>query len=267
MQGVRADMETAVTSGFHHILFTQPSQEILEAVRAYLQEAWRFDEVDWQLTHAAADGNVVLTERIDNFVINGRPVSLPIMGAFEVRKSKWSALADVMYLNVGANDGGEVPLTTSSGASLDLKVDAGVKVRGWVLTFLGGYNVYDTPQASVDLIAGARYLELKLDFDLGLQGRPLQDPIELAALGAVWDGVVGVRGQAKLEGNWYLPFYLDVGTGESDLTWQAAGGLVWDQSWGNVKLYYRHLAYDQSGDKLIQSLSFSGPEVGVNFSF
>ncbi len=56
-----------------------------EAVRAYLRGAWRFEEVDWQLVHIAADGDVVLTERVDNFVINGKGVSLPIMGAFHVR--------------------------------------------------------------------------------------------------------------------------------------------------------------------------------------
>jgi hypothetical protein len=211
-------------------------------------------------TAAGSDVDVSFDTLIDN-------LNMAFMGAFEVRKSKWSALADVMYLNVGANDGGEVPLTTSSGASLGLKVDAGVKVRGWVLTFLGGYNVYDTPQASVDLIAGARYLELKLDFDLGLQGRPLQDPIELAALGAVWDGVVGVRGQAKLEGNWYLPFYLDVGTGESDLTWQALGGVGYRFDWGDLNLVYRHMEWDLASDSAIDDISFSGPQLTATFRF
>jgi limonene-1,2-epoxide hydrolase len=82
----------------YHNIPLQPIQG-REAVRAYLQEAWRFDEVDWQLTHAAADGNVVLTERIDNFVINGRPVSLPIMGAFEVRDGRIVAWRDYFDLS------------------------------------------------------------------------------------------------------------------------------------------------------------------------
>ena len=30
---------------------------------------------------------------------------------------------------------------------------------------------------------------------------------------------------------------------------------------------YRHLSYDQNGDKLVQDLSLSGPELGVIFRF
>ena len=55
-----------------------------DAVRDYLREAWRFDQVDWQLVRIAADGGSVLTERVDNFVIAGAHVSLPVMGTFEV---------------------------------------------------------------------------------------------------------------------------------------------------------------------------------------
>jgi limonene-1,2-epoxide hydrolase len=40
-------------------------------------------EINWVITHIAATGNgVVLTERVDNFIMAGRPVSLPVMGAF-----------------------------------------------------------------------------------------------------------------------------------------------------------------------------------------
>jgi hypothetical protein len=90
------------------------------------------------MTAAGSDVDVSFDTLINN-------LNMTFMGAFEARKSRWSALADVLYLNVAANRAGEVPVTTPSGASLGLKVNAGVKVRGWILTFLGGYNVYDTP--------------------------------------------------------------------------------------------------------------------------
>lgn len=35
-------------------------------------------------------------------------------------------------------------MTTDSGATIPLKVDAGVKVKDWVLSFLGGYDVDET---------------------------------------------------------------------------------------------------------------------------
>jgi limonene-1,2-epoxide hydrolase len=56
-----------------------------EAVRAYLKSIGAFDWIDWKLLAIAADGNIVLTERIDEFGINGMHVRLPLMGAFEIR--------------------------------------------------------------------------------------------------------------------------------------------------------------------------------------
>lgn len=84
----RMDFEAIVASLDERIRYHNIPLEPIEgrsAVRTYLETAWRFDEVDWTLTHIAADGEVVLTERVDFFVINGHPVSLPLMGAFHVR--------------------------------------------------------------------------------------------------------------------------------------------------------------------------------------
>jgi len=68
-------------------------------------------------TAAGSDIDVSFDTLLDN-------LNMTFMGAFEVRKGKWSVLADVLYLNVGANGGGEVPVTTPDGAPLGLKVDA-----------------------------------------------------------------------------------------------------------------------------------------------
>ena len=44
--------------------------------------------------------------------------------------------------------------------------------------------------------------------------------VKISDSGDVWDGIVGLRGNVKLDKYWYLPYYFDVGTGASDLTWQ-----------------------------------------------
>jgi hypothetical protein len=99
---------------------------------------------------------------------------MAFMGAFEVRKDKWSMLADVVYLNVGANNAGRVPVEVpvAPDSTIDVDVSARVKTRGWALDFIGGYNLWQTPAASLDLLAGARYLDLRLDFGLGLAAGP-----------------------------------------------------------------------------------------------
>jgi len=211
-------------------------------------------------TASGSDIDVSFDTLLDN-------LNMTFMGAFEARKGKWSALADVLYLNVGANGGAEVPLTGPLGQPLGIQADASVKVRGWVLSALGGYNVCDASRASIDVIAGLRYLELKTSFGLGLQGQRLGRAIESDASGVVWDGVVGVRGRANLSGNWYLPFHLDVGIGDSDLTWQALAGVGYGFDWGDVSLVYRHLDWDLGSSSPIDNISFSGPQLTATFRF
>jgi len=52
-------------------------------------------EIDWVLRHLAEtrDG-VVLTERVDRFLVRGRWIELPVMGAFEVRDGRITAWRD-----------------------------------------------------------------------------------------------------------------------------------------------------------------------------
>ena len=58
-----------------------------------------FERCDWEVKHIAADGNTVLTERIDRF-IGAKTVELPVMGAFEIRDGKIAAWRDYFDLAV-----------------------------------------------------------------------------------------------------------------------------------------------------------------------
>ena len=56
-------------------------------------------EVDWQTLNIAANGNVVLTERVDNFVMaDDKQVSLPVMGTMELEAGKIIAWRDYFDL-------------------------------------------------------------------------------------------------------------------------------------------------------------------------
>jgi len=41
-------------------------------------------EAQFEIKHLACSGPTVLTERVDRFLLNGKRVELPVMGAFEV---------------------------------------------------------------------------------------------------------------------------------------------------------------------------------------
>lgn len=58
---------------------------------------------------------------------------------------------------------------------------------------------------------------------------------------------------------------MDAGTGDSDLTWQAAAGLGYTFGWGDVAIIWRYLDYDLPSDAKVADMNFSGPEAGVIF--
>lgn len=174
-------------------------------------------------------------------------LKLAFMGAFEARKGKWKLFADVIYLNV-EDDGQVAP-----------GVNANVKLSSWVVTPAVQYNLVDQEKLRFEVHAGARYLYLKPELKVG--------PVSVEDSGSVWDGIVGVEGYVNLGKNWYVPYYLDVGTGESNLTWQALGGIGYRFSKVNVLAQYRYLEWDFDDDALIDDLNIQGPFVGFEFLF
>jgi hypothetical protein len=83
----------------------------------------------------------------------------------------------------------------------------------------------------------------------------------------VWDGIGGVKGRLRFgpDGRVFIPFYVDVGAGQSDLTWQVMAGAGVDFGWAEVIGGWRHLDYDMKSDRNIQTLTFNGPVAGVAF--
>jgi len=58
-----------------------------------------WDRVEFEVRHALAGGDVVMTERVDHFVSSERTVSLPVMGTFELRGERIAAWRDYFDLN------------------------------------------------------------------------------------------------------------------------------------------------------------------------
>lgn len=57
------------------------------AVMDYLRKAGPFDHCEWEIINLAVQGNTVLTERVDRFVKQGKPIALEVMGTFEIERS------------------------------------------------------------------------------------------------------------------------------------------------------------------------------------
>jgi hypothetical protein len=82
-----------------------------------------------------------------------------------------------------------------------------------------------------------------------------------------WDVIFGVRGRFAFGSQkaLFIPYYLDMGVGDSDLTWQGVAGLGYAFGWGEIVAAWRHLYYDMSSGSAIDEISFSGPVAGVTF--
>ncbi len=195
------------------------------------------------------------------------------LSALEVRKGRWGVATDVIYLDMGATKsntrnlsvgGNDLPASVTANADLD--------ITSWVWTTVGTYRVIDQPAHSLELLAGARLLDvsqtLTWHFDGDIGSLPLPGRDGKSEVGDdLWDGIIGVRGRINFGTNrtWFVPYYLDVGTGDSDSTLQAMAGVGYVFSWGEIKAGWRYLDYDLEAP--IESLTTSGPQIGATFRF
>jgi hypothetical protein len=195
------------------------------------------------------------------------------MGSLEARKGDWGLYTDVVYIDLGAGKSGTRSLNLG-GVELPAGVaaDAHLDLTGWSWTVGGSYRVISTPDYTFDLVAGARLLDIDQKLDWTLTGNlgsvPLPDHSGSRETRVKnWDAVLGVKGRFVFgaERRWFVPYYLDVGAGDSERTVQAMTGLGYSFGWGDVVGSWRYLDYEMKPAKGIQSLNFNGPMISAVF--
>ncbi len=104
--------------------------------------------------------------------------------------------------------------------------------------------------------------------DLGPVVLPGQNGIKEVSE-TLWNGIVGVKGRYAFgnDRKWFVPFYLDVGTGATQLTWQGVAGVGYSYRWGDVTAVWRYLDFNGKSGKPIEDLNMSGPQLGATFRF
>jgi len=205
-----------------------------------------------------------------------------MMLSADARKGKWSVVTDLIYLDLSSDKSGVRSIDFNPGPGpvnifhTGLDIGTTTKVKGTVWSLAGGYALVQDARNQLDVIGGFRYFDLEATTQWRVSA-VVTGPAgsaNFATVGSIrqgerlWDAIVGLRGRSNIgSGAWFIPYHLDVGGGDSKLTWQAAGGVGYAYKWGDVRLVYRHLSYEQSGNKLVQDLSFSGPTLGARFQF
>jgi limonene-1,2-epoxide hydrolase len=93
---------------YHNIPFAPVSGR--EAIAKYIDSFIRpgkaaapgivpVESIDFRIINIAANGPVVMTERVDVFTLAGKSFELPVMGTFEVKNGKISAWRDYFDVN------------------------------------------------------------------------------------------------------------------------------------------------------------------------
>jgi limonene-1,2-epoxide hydrolase len=66
-----------------------------EAIGATLERgAAQMKALPWEIRHIVASGDVVMTERVDHFLVGETHISVPCMGIFELRDGRIAAWRD-----------------------------------------------------------------------------------------------------------------------------------------------------------------------------
>jgi hypothetical protein len=208
-------------------------------------------------------------------------LNMGFSAAADARYNRFSILTDVLWFNLGGVAGQfrsvnfpnhpSIPISGATNTSESLKTN----IEIWTLA--GGYTVADGDWGTVDVIAGFRLgaISATTNYSLGVTiTGPRGNGATFGGVGSVsasrdlWNGIAGLRGRLRIrDTKFFIPYYFDIGTGGSNLTWQISSGVGYQISWADVSLTYRYLSFQQGSGDPVAHLRFQGPMLAVNFRF
>jgi len=187
-------------------------------------------------------------------------LNFTVMGIVEAQKDKWTFAIDLIYLDIEADKSASMP-RPSGNQGHPVHVSGDVELEAWTVTPRVSYNILQKDKFQLDILAGPRYLNL--DVDVQADVGPLR--ISTSDSGSFWDGIVGARGEVMLNERWYLPYYFDIGTGQSDLTYQLYGAIAYRFANFDLTGGYRYLRWNFDDGEALDNLYLSGPMIGLKF--
>lgn len=177
------------------------------------------------------------------------------MGTFDVRYKRFVALADVVYLSVGAN---------AEGIRDPQFLEGHIDSSTFVSTIEGGYRVVDQGPMSLDLVGGVRISSLytKVELEGPLQERTRKKTVTQVA------PIVGARVRVPVGERTAFALYGDVGVSDADVRFQIFGNVQHDISrhW-RLMAGYRYMSIRHNKSDFDLDMSLSGPVIGVTYKF
>ena len=229
---------------------------------------------DGRLNYAlpSAGGTATVKADADNYLSD---LNFAAMITAEARYDRYSVITDLMYVDLGSSSsrvGSVNPAALPSNpisSTQNLSGDSSLQATIWTLAS-GNWG-------NVDVLGGFRLLALdaRTNYSLAVDiagprgnGVALSRNGRLSGNADIWNGIVGVRGRILVgDSGFFVPYYADVGTGDSNLTWQVFSGIGYQSGWAGVQLGYRYMSFDQGSGSLVEKLTMGGAYLAVNFTF
>jgi hypothetical protein len=185
-------------------------------------------------------------------------IKMAAMLVAEARRGRFGLYLDGMY--------GDLGKSTSSVAGRD-DLNSNTSVTMSMLTLAPTYNLVTTPSLQLDGLVGARVMwqsaSTSISFPQTGQSVSESSNLQLAA------GIVGIKGRYNFDNSkYFVPFYVDVGAGQSSsFTSQAYLGVGRAFDWGDVSLVAKNVYYQFKPNQTNVDLNMFGAALAVTFRF
>lgn len=178
-------------------------------------------------------------------------VDMAAAGIFQVQGDRFGFLGELNYVSLGAK-------ATSQGGRLQGSMDS----KAFFALAAATWRVAESDHQDVDLVGGLKYF--RFDNDLSLSPGPLS-----ASDKASWtDATIGVKASFDLAPKWTLKTWALVGTGGSDLSWDAlvAFDYQFNDNW-SAAFGFRAMGVDYSSGDFSYDMKQYGPIIGLTRRF
>jgi hypothetical protein len=198
------------------------------------------------------------------------------MFAFDVRKGNVDLFGDYIYVNATTSASTSGIISGPLGRiQIPVTIDANARLRASLWEVAAGFTVARGHNADLSIITGYRGFPVDLSFGysatIGKRGI-LAPSGTIAADAVTQDIIAGLRGKAHFgDDHWFVPYYVDVGTGIGQLgnqTWEAYTGAGYAFNHGQtlIALYRTLNYYGFPPNSSLQKLTMAGPLLGYTFN-
>ncbi|MBS0639238.1 MAG: hypothetical protein U1E70_10500 [Acetobacteraceae bacterium] len=204
-----------------------------------------------------------------------------MLGA-QARYDRFSVMTDFVYLNASLTTSTSRLSSVNPGPGpIDIprnqQLGTGTRLASSIWTLAGGYTLLDGTWGNLDVVAGFRMLSFNtttnylLSVDILAPDRSiaLSRTGSLTSARTLFTGIGGLAARINIpDSKFYVPFYVDAGSGGVPFTWQIYSGIGYAAaSWVDLSAGYRYLSFQDGSANGVRNLSLGGAILVANFKF